>query len=176
MAARTVRNRFSDIENTGLDTGSETKVQQQFAEQCDINNVVTRFKKTGLLQSTPSRSVSRSGPVFGAYPFNDFQDAYLHIQKVKEQFMALPARVRQRFDNNPANIVRFVEDPANAKEALKLGLLEPPEGMVYDENANNFVYQEDLVKQASEPQKAQGSNPDPGANPANKTGVGPIST
>lgn len=144
---KVVRNRFDIVESKGLDTGSESKVQQNLQSQTDINQVVGRYKKTGLLQSTRNLSMQpQKGPVFGVYPFEDFQDAYNHIQQVKQDFMALPARVRQRFDNNPSNVVRFVDNPANAVEAIKMGLFKMPEG--YEIRGGKLVEQLDIEKEA----------------------------
>jgi hypothetical protein len=39
--------------------------------------------------------------------------------------MALPADIRTQFDNNPANLIGFLNNPANKTEAEKLGLLKP---------------------------------------------------
>jgi hypothetical protein len=40
-------------------------------------------------------------------------------------FEDLPAEVRFRFDNKPAELLKFMSDPANADEAIDLGLFEP---------------------------------------------------
>lgn len=145
---KNVRGRFDVIESKGLDTGTESKVQQNLQSQTDINQVVGRYKKTGLLQSTINRSLQpQSGPVFGVYPFEDFQDAYNHIQQVKQDFMKLPGRVRARFDNNPANVVRFVDNPANAVEAIKMGLFKMPDG--YEIKGGQLVEQLDIEKEAA---------------------------
>jgi len=133
-----VRGRFSEVESKGLDTGTETKVQQHLQQSTDINQIVGRYKKTGLLQSTMAKNMTQpTQPVFGVYPFNDFQDAYNHVQQVKQDFMRLPARVRARFDNNPANVVRFVDNADNAVEAIKMGLFKMPEG--YEIKGNKLL-------------------------------------
>lgn len=153
---KTVRGRFDKVEAKGLDTGTESKVQQHLQANTDINSVVGRYKATGLLRSTQASLTAKSTqPVFGVYPYDDFQDAYNHIQRVKEDFMRLPARVRARFDNNPANVVRFVDNPGNAVEAIKMGLFNMPDG--YEIRGGKLVEQLDIEKEA---QKA-----DPEANP-----------
>ena len=40
----------------------------------------------------------------------------------QEQFAALDAAVRSRFDNDPAKFLEFTADPANADEMVKMGL------------------------------------------------------
>ena len=41
--------------------------------------------------------------------------------------MALPSRVRRRFDNDPAELMEFLADEANREEAVMLGLIEKEE-------------------------------------------------
>ena len=43
-----------------------------------------------------------------------------------DAFMALPAAVRERFNNDPAELVDFVSDVNNRSEAIDLGLIPPP--------------------------------------------------
>jgi hypothetical protein len=42
-------------------------------------------------------------------------------------FEDLPAEVRFKFDNKPAELLKFMSDPANADEAIDLGLFKPSE-------------------------------------------------
>jgi hypothetical protein len=41
--------------------------------------------------------------------------------------MALPANIRSRFDNDPAKLIDFMENPANREEAESLGLVNKSE-------------------------------------------------
>ena len=43
-----------------------------------------------------------------------------------DAFMALPANVRERFNNDPAELVDFISDVANRSEAIDLGLIPLP--------------------------------------------------
>lgn len=156
-----VRNQFyKPDEKEGKSTGKDTKVQQQFADQADITKIVKRFQKTGALTSMATQSGLQRQPSFGEYPHQDFVEMYNHVQKVKEDFQKLPARIRARFDNNPHNVIRFVSDKANLKESVKLGLLVLPEGYELTKQGE-IVEQIDLTKQG---QKADDeANPHMGA-------------
>lgn len=96
--------------------------QQNFHEETDINNIMAKFAKTGL--------VDHVNKVQGAYgDFTSVQDYQLHLDQVMaagDAFMALPATIRRRFDNDPAHLVAFLGDPRNRDEAIALGLIEPP--------------------------------------------------
>ena len=38
--------------------------------------------------------------------------------------MDLPAKIRQRFNNNPAELIAFLQNSDNIEEAVELGLME----------------------------------------------------
>lgn len=105
---------------TALDCGTESKVQQHQAEETDINYIVKRFLKTGVLPQT------RADGVYGDFSeVPDFSTAQLVIREGKEAFDALPAQVRKRFNNDPAAFVEFATNPENESELRKMGLLDP---------------------------------------------------
>ena len=54
----------------------------------------------------------------------DYQQALDTIQRAKLQFDNLDSRVRERFKNDPAKFLEFVQDKNNLEEARKLGLLK----------------------------------------------------
>jgi len=43
--------------------------------------------------------------------------------------MRLPADLRARFDNDPAQLIQFLENSDNKDEAIKLGLVNKPEDL-----------------------------------------------
>lgn len=95
--------------------GSMTK--QEFAADCDINNIVKNFMKTGQLP------LSKRMPHYGDFTSAlDFQSSLHVVIRAQEQFSSLPADVRKRFGNDPAEFLDFINNPENAQEAIKLGL------------------------------------------------------
>lgn len=101
-----------------------TRTKQSFKEECDINNIVRRSEKTGILPQATRQAIYGEFDDAGTY-----YDAMLVVVRAREQFENLPARVRARFANSPENFLEFVENPANAEELIKLGLAtERPKG------------------------------------------------
>jgi len=106
----------------GLDcSGDPVLTIQSEKENCDINVIVERFEKTGVLPSMTS------SPFYGDFsvPF-DFQEAQQILINAENAFMQLPAKVRREFDNNPAKFLAFVDDPSNADALVSMGLREAP--------------------------------------------------
>ena len=102
----------------------KSRTQQHQAERADINFIVARVLKSDM----PILVSGRAGEAqFGDFTRGqDLQSALDSIQRVSELFMELPSEVREEFDNDPVELLEFLEDPANQEEALELGLLEEP--------------------------------------------------
>ena len=105
---------------SGLHCEDATLAQQQFKDECDINNIMEKFGMTGLLPQAPLEATY--GDFSGVY---DYHTALNAIIASEEQFDALPAQLRSRFDNDPSKLIVFIEDEANRPEAEKLGLINP---------------------------------------------------
>ena len=105
-----------------LDFPDDGLTQQHFKDETDINNIMAKFAKTGL--------VDHVNKVTGSYgDFSTVQDYQLHLDQVmaaQTAFMELPSQIRRRFDNDPAHLLAFLNDPANRDEAVALGLVEAP--------------------------------------------------
>lgn len=117
-----------------------SRVQQHFKDECDINKIVHRFRSNGVVP----RLIERD-PSFG--DFTDvptFQDSLHIVIKAQAQFDALPAEVRKRFSNDPQEFLSFVSIPENRPELVKLGFATEP-----------------VVPPTPEPQKVVIVNPDP---------------
>lgn len=127
MAKLVVRGAYAyDADSVSRETGlaiddAESVVQQQFAEECDINTIVKRFGITGELPNGVAMPLS--GDFTGV---TDFQTAMQLIRQAQESFYELPAEVRARFANNPADVIAFLDNPANRDEAIRLGLVAKP--------------------------------------------------
>lgn len=103
---------------SGLACDEPTLTQQHFAEEADINTIVRRFKITGELPS------AQTVPTFADFEEAvDYHQALNQLRHAEEAFMALPAEVRRRFENDPGRLVAFVSDEANRAEAEGLGLV-----------------------------------------------------
>lgn len=108
-------NQVSDA--TGTDTGTDSKTQQQFKDEVDINTIVERFGVTGEMPPPINfPQVQEFEETF------DFQTSMNVIRQAQESFMTLPAKARARFDNNPQKFMEFMNEEDNAAEAVKLGL------------------------------------------------------
>lgn len=116
MDFQTAYNRFNEIGDIDC-TGDIVRTQQHMKEECDINTIVNRFLKTGLMPQ--SVSVPRYEDFSEVM---DFQGAQNALVASRENFMKIPAKIRAKFDNSPQKFLEFCEDSANAEEMVKMGL------------------------------------------------------
>jgi len=110
------RDKNSDLAKLVFTRSSRTK--QSFRDECDINNILRQFNVTGEL---PIGSVQ---PQYGDFSgITDYQSALNAVMAAQDSFLQLPAKVRAKFDNDPALFVEFASDEANRDEMKALGLL-----------------------------------------------------
>lgn len=98
------------------------RTKQQFKSESDVNNIVAKFRKTGLIDFVNRRS-AQYADVSGL----QFQSAMDLVARANTLFHELPANIRDRFQNSPAQFFDFVNNPANREEAEALGVVKPKE-------------------------------------------------
>lgn len=108
---------YGDKSGVAIEFPDVTRTKQSFKDECDINNIIKKFHKTGLIDFVNTRQ-----PQYGDYSGFDFQVAMDTVAKANEMFAELPAGVRKRFQNDPVEFVKFVSDANNQDEMIKLGL------------------------------------------------------
>lgn len=70
----------------------ESVTQEQFSDECDINNIVNRYINTGYLP--PS---SRQGQYLDLSKNLDFFEAQKRVQDAEQLYMEIPAQLRDHF-------------------------------------------------------------------------------
>jgi len=99
----------------------ESKTEQSHRAEVDINQIVRRAQKTGML---PSNAGSARYGDFSQVA--DYHTAVDQVQRAEDAFMSLPSHVRKKFANDPGHLLSFLEDPENREEAMELGIIARP--------------------------------------------------
>ena len=104
---------------SGLACEEPSLAQQQFKDETDINNILRQFNITGILPEAPL------SPRYGDFTgIVDYHTALNAVIAAEDGFMELPADLRARFQNDPENLINFLNDESNKDEAIKLGLID----------------------------------------------------
>lgn len=138
---------------TDEQVGQELITRQADKDSTDINKIVERYEKTGgnLADLIQQGAETSGGLLYGDFANAlDFQAAQNLVVHANEQFDALPVKVRNRFQNNPALFLEFATNPDNLEEMRKLGLTKP-------------VSQAGPAPSASQPSGSSGASPAEGA-------------
>lgn len=102
----------------------ESLTQQHYAESADINVLAHRFG----LDKGPIPQVPIDPRYYGDFTnVPDLRTALDLVNDARDRFMELPPDLRARFQNSPAQMWAFVNDPINAEACVKLGLLRAPD-------------------------------------------------
>lgn len=111
---------YGPKQKVALERHQPSRTKQSFKDECDINTIIARFLKTGVMNFA-NKNEPRYGDVTGI----EFQDAMQKVAAAQSLFNELPAAIRARFENEPAKFLTFVQDEKNREEATELGLLKP---------------------------------------------------
>jgi len=104
-----------------VDCSKDGRTHQSFKDECDINRIMARHRKTGLVRQRTDR------PQYGDFSnVGDYQNALNTITTANAMFAELAAPIRERFNNNPQAFLDFCEDPDNQAEAIDLGIASAP--------------------------------------------------
>ncbi|WNK13385.1 MAG: internal scaffolding protein [Microvirus sp.] len=107
-------------DETALRCEDESLTHQEFKDESDINTIIDRFG----IGENPVEAQQWVTNVDIAEAPDNYMDVMNQLNDARDQFMSLPAKVRSRFDNSPAQFVDFVSDSANLPEMVSLGLAE----------------------------------------------------
>lgn len=104
------------------DKKSISMTKQSFTKESDINYIIEKFTRTGLLGD--EEAINARKAVFADVSnISDYHSALNLVDNVKKQFDLLPGDIRFKFDNDPIKLLEFVNNPENGKECVELGLL-----------------------------------------------------
>lgn len=136
-----------------VDLGKEKLTDQSMKNACDINCIIERYRKTGMLPHM-AKKVEQYLDV-SLVP--SFELAHDLVVKAREEYEQLPAIIRNAMGNDPRNLASFVSDPSNKEMLIKYGLFikkEEPKSVPNSFQDQGGVTTPDKGKTVSEPVKS----------------------
>lgn len=114
---RTLRSAYGPKARTGINITEPSLTKQSFTKECDINNILKKYQKTGAVDH-----VNKHEATYGYASSMDFTEAMETVAKGQTMFDQLPSSIRTKFENDPAKFLDFVQDEKNKEEMQELGL------------------------------------------------------
>lgn len=102
-----------------IECGGKTLTDQSYKNDADVNVLVARWKKTGIL---PEKGQKQYVDLTAAP--QSLLEAHQIVQEAYELFQDLPATLRKAMGNDPANLEEFVNDPKNTEILVEHGLVK----------------------------------------------------
>lgn len=125
MGKKVVTVRANGRRRVQTEIEGKTLTQQQFKDQTDVNNIMEKYRKTGSITHINN---SATGVYLDLTTMPDYEQSLNTVIRGQNAFAAMPADIRQRFGNDPAQLIRFLADPSKQEEAIQLGLrIRPPQ-------------------------------------------------
>lgn len=148
-------NRASDLYFLDADGKPELSLaKQSMADECDINNIMAQYEKTGL--------INFNNTIQGQYldlpdsiTYHEAQNAVLAAQAA---FDLLPAQIRAKFHNDPAAFLDWSQNPSNLDELRDLGLMPPADASETEPTQREGGEASEPLKGAKKPQKQPSSD------------------
>jgi len=97
--------------------GDLGKTIQEQKDSTDINNILERYQRTGLIDH-----VQKHEPQYGEFAAYDFQANQNMIARINQTFEELPSSTRKEFDNNVENFMEFIATQENIDD-MKDGVI-----------------------------------------------------
>jgi len=98
-------------------TTGQSMTRQSHKMECDINNIVNRFNKDGVITH-----LQKHGEKYDDVTGADYKLWMNKLVEAQQMFEELPSHVRNRFGNDPSAFLNFVQDEKNTEDMRKLGL------------------------------------------------------
>lgn len=115
-----VRSKFSQRVAVITDTGDVQRTQQHFKDQCDVNKIMARYNKTGIISH-----VNRAQAKYGDFTMlGDFVENADKVVRAQQAFDQLPSELRKEFDNDYTKFFASIGKPEYRDKMAKWGILK----------------------------------------------------
>jgi len=115
-----LRHKVAVIEEIDPATGEPypSRTIQSQKDEADINNIVKKYKRGDLIAESEAAVKN-----YGDFTLiNEFDEAQNIVARASQSFGNMPAKIRERFHNDPGEFFEFATNPENHEELVKLGL------------------------------------------------------
>lgn len=122
------RNIYSRVSVKKINKSPSLTIKSQ-AESTKIQNIIKKYQTTGYVPE-----VNANIPKYlDTTNIGNLQEIQNQLINVNNYFLSLDPKIRLKFNNDPHQLVTFLQNPNNKDEAIKLDLIVKPEGYLSPE-------------------------------------------
>lgn len=111
-------------EKQGIIFKEPTMTIQSEKDNCDINVIMNRYATCGT--PLPYRTDGVQPVYADVSELGDYMENYQRCKQAEEMFNSLPSALRKELDNNPANLLPFIQNKENESRCIEYGLINKP--------------------------------------------------
>lgn len=111
-------------EKQGIIFKEPTMTIQSEKDNCDINVIMNRYATCGT--PLPYRTDGVEPVYADVSELGDYMENFQRCKQAEEMFNSLPSALRKELDNNPANLIPFIQDKKNESRCIEYGLINKP--------------------------------------------------
>lgn len=115
-----IKTAYGPKENPVTINNEVTMTKQSLAANLDVNNIIKRYTKTGILLNAQNLEA-----VYGEITSMDLREALEKVSKADEMFSQVPSKIRAQFDNDAGAFIDFATNPANIAQMREWGFANP---------------------------------------------------
>jgi phage internal scaffolding protein len=104
-----------------FETSGESMTQQHFQEETEINNILRSHDRNGVIEH-----IHRGNAIYADFSeITDLSDALHQIKEAQAEFLNIPSKIREKFQNDAGQFFKFASDPNNLDQLREMGLANP---------------------------------------------------
>lgn len=101
----------------------ESLTEQSYKDECDIKNIIKSIDKNDLIKIKNAMDGVPDGVLDLTAP--DFMEAMNIVAGAQQAFERFPSDIRDRFRNDPHELLKAIDDPLKHEELRQLGIMAP---------------------------------------------------
>ena len=133
---------------------SPTLAKQSFAKECDINQIMRKFEKDGVLLHA-NEYQGQYGD-FAQHP--EYHEAQNLIADANSMFETIPSQIRAQFGNSPEKFLAFAQNKDNQKALDKMGLGKPKDPTPIQREVVPPKTKKEVSKETPKPTNTEGQD------------------
>ncbi len=101
-----------------VESDPDVGAQQSFKAECDINNIMKKYIKTGMITHVNENA----GRFVDVGEVGSYHEAVTRVRETQKFFEGLPTAIRDEFGHDVSEFLDFIGDPDNRSEVRRMGL------------------------------------------------------